>query len=161
MNGIYRSPEHRKAVAGYEGLYEVSDKGKVYRDGCELEPVKGMYVTLSKNSVQQKVKICYLVARAFLPNMEMRRYVRHKDGDPRNNRVENLYWDEQTDHKNRPDSPCAEKPVLRIGKDGIGIMKYRSIREAAQKEGVSRSAIQNALNGRSKTCNGYIWRYEI
>ena len=160
INGMYVSPEKRKAVQGYEGLYEVSDKGRVYRNGFELELIQGMYVNLSKGGVMQKVKVCYLVARAFLPNMEMRKFVRHKDGDPRNNRVENLYWDEEADYKNVPGTINAEKAVLRIGADGVGVVKYRSIREAAEKEGVSRAAIQKALSGKSKTCKGYIWRYE-
>lgn len=160
VNGMYRSLENRKAVPGYEGLYEVSDKGKVYRNGFELEPIQGKYVTLSKNSVQQKVKICYLVARAFLPNMEMRKYVRHKDGDTTNNRVENLFWDEEPDHISSQGAPNAEKAVLRIGADGVGVVRYGSIREAAEQNRVSRQAIQQALNGKTKTCKGFVWRYE-
>lgn len=160
INGMYVSPEKRRDVPGYEGLYEVSDKGAVYRNGFQLEVIDGMYVNLSKKGVMQKVKVCYLVARAFLPNMEMRKYVRHKDGNPRNNCVENLYWDECADYRNVPGSVNAEKAVLRIGKNGVGVVKYRSIREASEKNGVSRAAIQKALNGKSKTCKGYIWKYE-
>lgn len=162
INGMYKSPETRKAVAGYEGLYEVSDKGRVYRNGFELELLgNGLYVNLSKGGVMQKVKVCYLVARAFVPNLEGRRYVRHKDGDPRNNRSENLYWDETADCRNLPGSQNAEKAVLRIGADGIGVEKYRSISEAAEKNHVSRASIQKALSGKNKTCKGYVWRYEI
>lgn len=161
INGMYVSPEKRRTVPGYEGLYEVSDKGGVFRNGFQLEAIDGMYVNLSKNGRMEKVKVCYLVARAFIPNMEMRRFVRHKDGNPRNNCVENLYWDEEADYRNVPGSVNAEKAVLRIGADGVGVVCYRSIREAAEKEGVSRSAIQRCLAGKSKTCNGYIWRYSI
>lgn len=161
VNNFYVRPEQRKAVAGYEGLYEVSDKGRVFRNGFELEPIMGMYVNLSKEGIERKVKICYLVARAFIPNMEMRRFVRHKDGNPANNAVENLYWDEVADYKNVPGSLNAEKAVLRIGADGVGVVCYRSIREAAEKNNVSRAAIQKALAGKSKTCKGYVWRYSI
>lgn len=160
INNFYVKPERRRAVAGYEDLYEVSDRGRVYRNGFVLEPIMGMYVNLSKDGVERKVKICYLVARAFIPNMEMRRFVRHKDGNPANNAVENLYWDECADYRNVPGSLNAEKAVLRIGADGVGVVRYRSIREAAEKNGVSRTAVQRALNGKSKTCKGYVWRYE-
>lgn len=159
INGFYVRPEQRKAVQGYEGLYEVGEDGKVYRNGFVLEPINGMYVNLCKGGVVSKVKICYLVARAFLPNLEGRRYVCHKDGDPRNNRAENLFWDERADCRNVPGSLNAEKSVLRLKEDGTEVVRYRSIREAAQRNGCSRTAIQNALSGKSGKCRGYIWKY--
>lgn len=37
--------------------------------------------------------------------------------------------------------------------------RFCSIKEAAEIKGVARTGITNAVNGRAKTCGGYIWRY--
>lgn len=36
-----------------------------------------------------------LVATAFIPNPDGKKYVRHKDGNIRNNRAENLEWTDE------------------------------------------------------------------
>ena len=40
------------------------------------------------------------------------------------------------------------------------ICEYDSIVKAAQSNGVSVSAVGNNLSGRSKSCNGYIFKYK-
>jgi hypothetical protein len=50
------------------------------------------------------------------------------------------------------------KKVARVAPDGT-TTEYRSISEAARKNGVSFSAVSNCLRGISKTCAGYEWIY--
>ena len=96
-----------KDVAGYEGLYKVSNKGNVYsvarkdsrwhrRGGQRLKPVydRGGYliVSLYKNGKSKTKKVHRLVAEAFIPNPNGLPQVNHRDKNKVNNNVENLKW---------------------------------------------------------------------
>ena len=99
-----------KDVVGYEGLYKVSDTGKVrslerYRDnkngnqvlikGRLLKQAENLgykYVSLSKNGEQKSFRVHRLVAIAFLENKLNKPNVNHKDCNKSNNNVNNLEW---------------------------------------------------------------------
>lgn len=103
--------ERWAAVAGYDGLYEVSNIGGVrsldrivalksgnpsFRKGRRLKPSlssTGRYrVTLRRNGSQKQVNVHRLVAIAFCPGRRPGYVVCHINGDPQDNRAENLYW---------------------------------------------------------------------
>ena len=104
--------ERWKQIAGYEGLYEVSNLGRVRsverlvgakfaggvsrRQGRILVPVLHSFgyltVTLSKNDRKKRFTIHRLVATAFLPNPLNKPQVNHIDGVPGNAKVTNLEW---------------------------------------------------------------------
>lgn len=92
MNEIWRS------VKDYEGLYEVSNLGRVRncRTGRVLRLWKDKYgyllVGLHKDGVRKHCLVHRLVAQAFLPNPNNLPQVNHKDENKENNRVENLEW---------------------------------------------------------------------
>ena len=82
-------------------LFQVSNEGKVQKE------IKGKYRTLKPfmNGTRAKVRftqdgrfqyapVALLIATAFIPNPDNRDYVEHIDGNPQNNRVENLKWSE-------------------------------------------------------------------
>lgn len=88
-------------VVGYEGLYQVSNYGRVksfYGIGERLltpSANKSGYqytVLTDKSKIRKSCKVHTLVARAFLPNPENKPVVHHRDSDRANNRVENLEW---------------------------------------------------------------------
>lgn len=105
--------EEYKDVIGYEGLYQVSNKGNVkslerkvwnsrgrgfYMTVPEriLKPIKTgsgyLQVDLSKDGKIKRHLIHRLVAEAFIPNTENLEQVNHIDEDKTNNCVENLEW---------------------------------------------------------------------
>lgn len=102
------SMEKWRAIDGFEGRYEVSNRGRVrgldrlVRRYWGTVTYKGkvlkltedgdgyLKVTLGKNGPQPKVHL--LVARAFLPNPENLPEVDHWDRDHQNNSDTNLRW---------------------------------------------------------------------
>lgn len=85
-----------KEVVGYEGLYQVSNTGRVKRDGKFLahnvDNRGRKSLMLSKDNVTKRIRIHRLVAVAFVEKGNGGNFVCHKDGDNQNNHAENLYW---------------------------------------------------------------------
>jgi len=85
-------------VKDFEWLYEVSDLGRVKRDGKILtsKTLKGrnnIYVTLYKCSKKNSRSIKSLVAEAFLePPTDPKAKIIYINGDAMDNRLENLEW---------------------------------------------------------------------
>lgn len=100
-------------VAGYAGLYEVSNRGRVKSlsrikmvgigNRCRQRvseiirkqtatPQGYLFVLLCKNSRKKMHLVHRLVARAFVPNPQSMPQVNHRDGIKSNNRPSNLEW---------------------------------------------------------------------
>ena len=90
--------EEWKNIIGYEGLYEVSDKGNVrnVRRNTLLKLSKNNYgyiqVYLYKNGIKTGFKVHRLVAKAFIPNPDNLPQVNHKNEVKSDNCVDNLEW---------------------------------------------------------------------
>ena len=90
-----------KDVIGYEGLYKVSNTGKVFSliNNIVLKTVKYKaanteyeYLTLVKNKVKATKAVHRLVALAFIENPNNKPCVNHIDNNGLNNAVDNLEW---------------------------------------------------------------------
>jgi hypothetical protein len=110
------SVEVWKPVVGYEGLYEVSDQGRVRSltgtrwNGQKIHAFKGrllkpqctgryQHVALSRDSRVRSVKVHQLVAEAFLPPCPGTQgrcrgcyHLDHVNNQPLDNRAANLQW---------------------------------------------------------------------
>lgn len=139
----------RRVIIG--GKYEVSDRGIVYSDGMPLAAIGGVGVNLGG----KRVKICELVAKAFLDGGGEGMYVRHKNGDVRDNRVENLEWSEEKEERRGRKS--VERIVRAVRKDGDPVGIWRSVKDASRESGVSEYAIRSALRGERKSAGGLLW----
>lgn len=86
-----------KDIKGYEGIYQVSNLGRVKRFKeyfMQSHPNKKGYhrIRLSKNGNCKTVSLARLVAEAFIPNPDQLPEVNHKDEDKNNNTCFNLEW---------------------------------------------------------------------
>lgn len=99
-----------KEIKGYEGMFAVSNLGRVKslarrvsnhtgfinKPERILKPIKDikgyLRVYLSKNNKNKFTPIHRLVSFAFIPNPENKPQVNHIDGNKQNNHVENLEW---------------------------------------------------------------------
>ena len=90
--------EEWKDVIGYEGLYQISNLGRVksIRKNiilrCSNTTTGYKKIELCVNGKVKTFKVHRLVGFAFIPNPENKPNINHKDGNPINNYIENLEW---------------------------------------------------------------------
>lgn len=157
----YTRGEQTREISGYEGLYGVSNKGNVYslRNGCALEANREAYVTLSKGGKIATYRIADLVAREWVANKMRWSYVRHKDGDVRNNRAENLEWCQEKEVVRGCKSKLSRK-VLQLDLMGGLVGKFNSVSDASVVTGVDKSSISRCCRGSAMSAGGFRWRFE-
>lgn len=112
--------EEWRDIEGYEGLYQVSNMGRVrglpiitkfgvrykkhpYRILSPLVSKRGYYVVgLSKNGKTKTHTLHRLIAKAFIPNPENKLYIDHIDTNRLNNDLSNLHWVTSKENSNNP-----------------------------------------------------------
>lgn len=174
-----------KDVVGYEGLYQVSNKGNVRSldhyasNGFKEILYKGRVLKWNRNKKgywsvmlckQGKPKRFYvhrLVAEMFIPNPHDLPEINHKDENQLNNCVENLEWCNRK--YNLTYGTLQERSAKTRGHsvkqytlEGNFVKEYRSARNAAEALGKPHGGmpIQKCCQGTQKTAYGYIWRYK-
>lgn len=166
--------EEWKEVYGFDYLFEISNLGRVrtkyygklgykpeYRFIEPLDNGRGyLRLNVRSNCKQKTVYIHRLVANAFIPNPKGYPEINHKDENKKNNNVDNLEWCSRVYNSNYGTikERIGKKHSLKVICVELNIV-YNSVREAAEAFDVCITAVSNCLNGRSKSCAGYTWRY--
>lgn len=174
--------ENWKAIAGYEGLYEVSNKGRVKSLGNNktrkekiLKQARNccgyLFVGLSKDGKVKHTFVHRLVAEAFIPNPNNLETINHKDEVKTNNAASNLEWMSQKDNINygtrnkrvseaNINHPSLSKQVQMFDKQtGELLATFSSTMEASRVIGIYHSSICACCNGKLKSSGGYVWKY--
>lgn len=175
--------EEWKDIEGYEGLYQISNKGRVkslgnggpskYRGKViikkqRLNNMGYYYVGLWRNSIVKHYMVHKLVGTHFIPNPDNLPCINHKDENPKNNCVDNLEWCTYKYNSNygtciKRRSEKKRKPVNQYDLDGNYIRTWESISEASISLGINDGQISNVVNNKPKhkTAGGYIWRKAV
>lgn len=169
-----------KDIEGYEGIYQVSNEGRVRSlDHVRQQNIKGKIaevhykgrILLNHTSktghktvrIGTKPSLVHrLVAEAFIPNPNNYDVVHHKNHDKSDNRVENLEWMDRGQHIMIHSKEFNSKRVDQIDKiSGEIIHQWVSSIEAARQLGFSQGAISECCNGKYASNNiykGYVWK---
>lgn len=141
-----------KPIRNYEGLYEVSNDGRVrrvagWRGNLGYRPPTGelkqscvrgyMQITLYKNGEKSRYKVHRLVADAFIPNLKRYPQVNHIDGNKKNNKVENLEWVTQSQNMKhaRDTGLCPNNtPRMRLARHNVGLFTQNILKINPKKE---------------------------
>ena len=174
--------EEWRDIKGYEGLYQVSNTGKVkslertvrigrgYRTVTEkiMKPRENNHGYLQLHLCREgKRKLCRihrLVAQAFLPNPDNLSEVNHKDENKQNNYVENLEWCSHSynntyNDKAKKVGKKLSKPVYSINKESGLITYWESAKVAGRILGIDSSHITKCCKGKMKSIGGFYWHY--
>lgn len=179
-----------KDVDGYEGIYQVSNMGRVRSLDRVFEtphPRNPAYIQRRRKKgiilSQRKCKSGYLivdlkcegirearmvhriVAKAFLPNTNNYECVNHKDENKLNNNASNLEW--CTPKYNANYGTAAKrmgkahwKAILKLNRNGDVLCAYDSILEASKDTSITSQRIVGVLKGNRPTAGGYKWKYK-
>ena len=160
-------------IEGYEGLYQISNKGRVKSLKCgkerTLRPgIKSsgyLKVVLCKNGMVKQFQLHRLVANAFIPNLDNKPQVNHLDENKLNNCVDNLQWataKENINHGTRNERAgySRSKPILQYSKSGYFIREWKGASEVERVLGIANSHIIACCKGNRKSAGGFVWKYK-
>lgn len=161
-------------IQGFE-KYIIYQDGRVYSKPSKkylkthLRQRYYQYRLVDDTGKQHAFAIHRLVATHFIPNLNNKPQVNHKDGNTSNNAVENLEWVTGSENVIHSQHVLGHIPnTSGIGKSGRlngkskpvtnGVKVYESA-NLATKDGFWSSAISLCCNGKLKTHGGYQWSY--
>ena len=153
-----------KSIKGYEGLYEVSNFGKIksLKKKIILKQFKNtngyFQVELWKNKKGKQFLVHKLVAESFILNINNFPFINHIDENKENNCANNLEW-------------CTAKYNCNYGTRNLRLSipvicielnkTYNSIKEASKDLNIQQAHISGCCAKRKHyiTAGGYHWRY--
>lgn len=163
------SKERWRWVVGYEGLYLVSDLGRVMSvprivdkgrigkhsiPGVEVRPQEQnsgyLFVRICKGDGGKQFLVHRLVATAFLGAPEEGQEVNHKNGDKHDNSAKNLEWVTRSENINHRFHALGEHMPRKLSDDTIKAIRRdkRTQRAIADEVGVSQSSIAAIQTGK-------------
>lgn len=174
--------EEWRDVVDYEGLYQVSNMGRVKSLPRKHQlktiilaqhPTGNGYltVTFTKGRKRKNFRVHKLVAMTFLPYIDGLNEINHIDENKLNNKLDNLMRCDRSFNvnygsrnivvgyklRNRPDH---SKEVQQLDENGNIIRLFRSVADAARHYGTSPNNIGKVCRGKRKKYKNMFFKYK-
>lgn len=172
-------------IKGYEGLYQVSNKGNVksLERTCKtkwyvrrvkeriyaqsLDRYGYPIVTLHKNGKRSTFTVHKLVASAFLKKPDGCNSINHIDENKQNNNLENLEWctvQENNAYGTRAEriAQNQQQPILQCDLEGNVIKEWPGMNAVSRETGYDQGLISKVCNNvyRHRTAYGFKWKFK-
>jgi hypothetical protein len=156
-----------KECPSYPG-YWVSSKGRIKgRSGVILNPKPdlGGYIPLGLmvNKMRVRKLAHHVVADAWIPNPENKKFINHINRVRDDNRPENLRWCttlENCQNKEKINPRGCSRPVDQYTTEGVFVKTWRTITEASETLGIKNvSAVTRCCKDWDKNAGGHKWKY--
>lgn len=166
--------EEWRDVKGYEGLYQVSNFGRVKSLNYNRKGIKkimqaksgSVYFTIClwSKGVRKVQTVHRLVAEAFIPNPNNLEQINHIDGNKKNNVVSNLEW------VTRSENAVHSAYVLGKSPGNWSRKKVRCVETgevfdsqilAAKAYHTSQGAVGNSARGNRPRAGGVHWEFVV
>jgi len=176
-----------KDIVDYEGLYQISNFGRIKsmkREVCNNYLLSGKQkrnemirasfnkkgyrrISLCKNGKAKNFMVHRLVACAFVENPNNLTSINHKDENKSNNNAYNLEWCSVSYNinygsRNKKVTDKLSKAVIQITMDGNKVKEWDTIRDVERELGFNASSIIKCCKMREKyySAYGYKWKYK-
>jgi hypothetical protein len=161
----YKYPEEWKDIPfdiinGGKG-YKISNYGRIKNYNGRI------HVGSNHNSGYIIFKSIYLihrlVAQVFIPNPDNKKCVNHKDGNKKNNNINNLEWNtmsENSQHAHDTGLNPTKKPIIQYDINMNKIKEFNTHIQASKELNISRICISKCCRGIIKSTKGFIFKYK-
>jgi hypothetical protein len=141
---------------------KASDRGRIQDSferrsyGCDKHGYKGFQATIDKKA--KGIQVHDVIARTFLePPPSLEHTSDHINGDPSDNRAENLRWATSTEQGRNMKS---NRRVIQLDLiTGEQLAVFGSLAEAAEGVGISADSIRHVAAGRHLNAGGFKWTF--
>lgn len=167
-----------KDIKGYEGIYRISNTGKIWSCKRKIEMKqklsKGyLLIGLYKEGIQKTFSVHRLVSKAFIENPLDKKEVNHIDENKINNKVSNLEWctsKENANHGTRNkritnwlincDNTNIRGVAMLDKKTDAILAEFQTVNDAYRHLGKKINGnISCVCKGNAKSVYGYKWKY--